>query len=191
MEAWFMPAPSDCLIVCNHPMTMTRCSYPGHLEPWSQFNDVHVNFMKVYQALHAAGYNVLTYDLRNHGRSGDANGGVTGTGLLEWRDVVGAAQYVKGNDQLKNMTVGLFNPCAGGNAAMVVWTKHPELFADIKAFVCAQPCSMGCSVPQLAKLQGIGDFMDVLNEKQKKAGGFPFEDMSPHPYAPNVMAPTY
>lgn len=191
LEAWFIPAPSNRLIVCNHPMTMNRYGYPGHLEPWSQFNDVQVNFLKVYKALYEAGYNVLTYDLRNHGRSGDANGGLTGTGLLEWRDVVGAALYVKQHDQLKNMSVGLFNPCAGGNAAMVAWTKRPELFADIKAFVCAQPCSMSCSVPQLAGLQGIGEFMDILNEEQAKAGGFPFAEMSPHPYAPQVTAPTF
>ena len=50
---------------------------------------------------------------------GTANGGVSGTGLLEWRDVIGAMQYVKGHETLSKMTIGLFNPCAGGNSAMV------------------------------------------------------------------------
>lgn len=49
-----------------------------------------VNFIKIYKALHEAGYNVLTYDMRNHGRSGAANANISGAGLLEYRDVVGA-----------------------------------------------------------------------------------------------------
>ena len=107
LETWFIPTDSNKLIVCNHPMTMNRYGYPGHLYPWKQFNDVEVDFNKVYKALHEAGYNVLTYDLRNHGASGAANGGVAAVGLYEWRDVVGAMLYVQGHEQLKNMSVGL------------------------------------------------------------------------------------
>jgi hypothetical protein len=33
--------------------------------------------------LHDAGYNILTFDLRNCGLSGEANGGISGLGLLE------------------------------------------------------------------------------------------------------------
>ena len=83
LEAWFIPAESDKLIIFNHPMTMNRYGYPGHLEPWKQFNDVEVDFNKIYFALHEAGYNVLTYDMRNHGASGAANGGVAAAGLYD------------------------------------------------------------------------------------------------------------
>lgn len=37
LEAWLIPADSDRLIVCNHPLTVNRYGFPGHLEPWSQF----------------------------------------------------------------------------------------------------------------------------------------------------------
>lgn len=191
LEAWFIPADSDKLIICNHPMTMNRYGFPGHLDPWKQFNDVEVDFNKVYKALHEAGYNVLTYDMRNHGRSGEANGGVAAAGLLEWRDVIGAMQYVQSHPRLKEMTVGLFNPCAGGNAAMVAITKHPEFFEDVKAFVCPQPCSMSCGMQEIANQVGVGEFMDILDEEQIKLGGFANKDMSPHPYAPNVNIPTF
>ncbi len=158
LEAWFIPAvspDSNKLIICNHPMTMNRYGFPGHLEPWNQFNPIEVDFNKVYKALHDAGYNVLTYDMRNSGRSGEAHGGVASVGLNEWRDVAGAMTYVQGDDKLKNMLVGLFNPCAGGNAAMVAMTKRPDLFNGVKAFVCAQPCSMNIAMKELAGLQGI------------------------------------
>lgn len=191
LEAWFIPADSDKLIICNHPMTMNRYGYPGHLDPWKQFNDVEVDFNKVYLALHDAGYNVLTYDLRNHGASGTANGGVAAAGLYEWRDVVGAMFYVQGHDKLKSMAVGLFNPCAGGNAAMVAMTKRPELFEDVRAFVCPQPASMNIGMKQIAALQGVGDYMDELDQEQVKLGGFKNGEMSPHHYAANVQVPTF
>lgn len=191
LEAWLIPAASDKLIICNHPMTMNRYGYPGHLEPWKQFNDVEVDFNKVYKALHEAGYNVLTYDLRNHGNSGAAHGGVSGVGLYEWRDVVGAMQYVKSHPQLGRMDIGLFNPCAGGNAAMVAMSKHPEVFEGVKAFVCPQPASMNIGMQEITRLQGVGDYMDELDQEQVKLGGFRNAEMSPHHYAAQVTTPTF
>lgn len=192
LEAWFIPAQgSNKLIICNHPLTMNRYGFPGHLEPWSQFAPVEVEFNKVYKALHEAGYNVLTYDMRNHGHSGAANGGVTGYGLFEWRDVAGAQIYVQTHKNLKHMTIGLFNPCAGGDAAMVAMTKRPDLFEDVKAFVCPQPCSARIASEEIAKLQGIGDFVDELDMEQRKVGTFPMSEMTPHKYAANVKVPMY
>ncbi|MEM7050673.1 MAG: alpha/beta hydrolase [Acidobacteriota bacterium] len=139
---------------------MNRYGFPGHLEPWSEFAPVEVEFNKVYKALHDAGYNVLTYDMRNHGHSGAAHGGVPGYGLFEWRDVAGAQAYVQQHPNLKEMTVGLFNPCAGGNAAMVAMNRRPDFFEEVKAFVCPQPCSARIAAEEIAKLQGIGEFVD-------------------------------
>ena len=191
LEAWFIPANSDKLIIFNHPMTFNRYGFPGHLEPWKNFSDIEVNFIKIYKALNDAGYNVLTYDFRNHGRSGSANGNVCGVGLLEYRDVVGAMQYVQGHEKLSKMTIGLFNPCMGGDAAMVAMTKHPEYFEDVKAFVCPQPASMHIMSKITLESMGLGDYMDVLDEEQIKAGGFKSSDMSPHHYAMNVKVPTF
>jgi pimeloyl-ACP methyl ester carboxylesterase len=39
-------------------------------------NGFEVNLVPDYKILHDAGYNVLAYDLRNHGLSSAANGGV-------------------------------------------------------------------------------------------------------------------
>ena len=191
LEAWFIPAKnSNKLIICNHPMTMNRYGFPGHLSPWSEFSDVVVEFCNIYKALVEAGYNVLTYDLRNHGRSASANGGVCGTGLLEYRDVIGAMQYVENHDELNKMTVGLFNPCAGGNAAMVAMSKHPEYFADVKALVCPQPCSMLLAREAILKPLGLASAIPELDKMQIKLGGFANSEMSPHEYAKQVSTPT-
>ncbi|MCL6275107.1 prolyl oligopeptidase family serine peptidase [Muricauda sp. 2012CJ35-5] len=192
LKAWYIPfQDSNKLIICNHPMTFNRYGFPGHLDPWNQFQDVEVNFLNIYKALNKAGYNVFTYDLRNHGESASANDNVSGVGLLEYQDVVGAMQYVQNHDGLKHMQVGLFNPCAGGNAAMVAKTKHPEYFEDVKAFVCPQPASMHIMTQITLNNMGLGEYMEVLDEEQLKLGGFKSSDMSPHHYAHNVKVPTF
>jgi hypothetical protein len=35
LEAWFIPARSDKLLIVNHPMTCNRYGFPGHLPPWN------------------------------------------------------------------------------------------------------------------------------------------------------------
>jgi uncharacterized protein len=53
-------------------MGLTRSGVPAHLEPWrsawaASGNGFEVNLVPDYKILHDAGYNVLAYDLRNHG----------------------------------------------------------------------------------------------------------------------------
>ena len=83
LEAWFIPADSDKLLIVNHPMTCNRYGFPGHLPPWNtMFGGFEVNFLPELKHLHDLGYNILTYDLRNCGLSGEANGGISDLGLL-------------------------------------------------------------------------------------------------------------
>ncbi|GAA5035197.1 alpha/beta hydrolase family protein [Streptomyces siamensis] len=59
--------------------------------------------------LHAADHNILTYDLRNHGLSSDANGVTSRLGLIEARDVVGSLRYVRSQDSPAAMKLGLYS----------------------------------------------------------------------------------
>jgi hypothetical protein len=101
IEAWFIPAPgSRKLIIANHPLGFTRSGIPTHLEPWHAAwapsgNGFEVDLVPDYKILHDAGYNVLAYDLRNHGLSSAANGGVVTHGFTESRDVVGSLEYAE------------------------------------------------------------------------------------------------
>ena len=70
--------------------------------------------MPDYKILHDTGYNVLAYDLRNHGLSSAANGGVTTHGFTESRDVVGSLEYARTRSDTRDMVMGLFSRCMGG-----------------------------------------------------------------------------
>jgi hypothetical protein len=72
---------------------------PAHLEPWrSAFgagNDTEIDFIADYEILHDNGYNVLAFDFRNFGLSGDANGGLQSDNRFEARDVIGTLDYIR------------------------------------------------------------------------------------------------
>src|SRR4029077_15752178 len=96
IEAWFIPAPgASKLIIAHPPLGFSRSGIPTHVEPWHSVwaptgNGFEVDLVPDYKILHDAGYNVLAYDLRNHGLSSAANGGVVTHGFTESRDVVGS-----------------------------------------------------------------------------------------------------
>ncbi|TEA14050.1 hypothetical protein C8034_v003802 [Colletotrichum sidae] len=72
---------SQKIIIANHPRWFNRGGLPSHLEPWSKLmpgNDLEVSFIPDCKILHDAGYNVLAYDMRNHGHSGSGNNGLFG-----------------------------------------------------------------------------------------------------------------
>src|SRR2546425_11269850 len=141
LEGWFIPADSDRLIICNHPMPCNRYGYPGHLEPWTDFGGFEVNFLPEYKILHDAGYNVLTYDLRNHGRSGMGSGGIIGHGVLEYRDVIGSLHYAKSRIDTRDMKTSLYSRCLGANSTVVAMNKYPEDFSHILAMIALQPAA--------------------------------------------------
>ena len=82
LEGWFIPASSNKLIICNHFMPGNRYGYAGHLKGLEGFGGFEVNFLPYYKALHEEGYNILTYDIRNHGQSGQGTGGIVSIGLF-------------------------------------------------------------------------------------------------------------
>lgn len=195
IEAWFIPADSDRLIIANHPIWFNRYGLASHLEPWKQIaaaggNDFEVNFMPDYKHLHDAGYNVLCYDMRNFGHSGKGNG-LGSNGIWESRDVIGSIQYVRGHPELSKMKLGLFSRCCGGNATMIAMTKHPEYFTDVLAMVSPQPVSLRPFYERIAEILGITDRLDDIEREIELITSFKFDDMSPIPYAKNVHVPTF
>ena len=138
-----------------------------------------------------AGYNILAYDLRNHGNSGAANGGICGIGRYEWRDVVGAQKYVQNHPKLSKMKVALYNRCTGGNAAYEAMYRHPELFEEVKCFFGPLTVSMTALMTSFAGLMGLDTYMELMDLEQIKLGGFTNGEMRPQDYAHAVKVPYF
>ncbi|WP_067654122.1 alpha/beta hydrolase family protein [Ferrimonas marina] len=193
LEGWWLKAAgSRKLIIANHPMPMSRAGFCGHWgQPWSNVDDIQIDFVKIWAHLVKAGYHVLAYDLRNHGSSGAANGGVCGIGRYEWRDCVGVMNYVKAHPELNQMDVGLYSQCTGANAQFEAFHRRPELFTEVKCMLAPLAVSMEALMTSFAKLQGVEEHMALMDHEQVKLGGFTNAQMNPQAFAAAVHMPTF
>lgn len=173
-------------------MPFNRAGYPGHLDGFKEFGGIEVNFIKDYRALHDAGYNVICYDMRNHGRSASGSGGLVGIGLLECRDVVGSIIYSRSRPETKDMTIGLLSRCLGANAAIIAASKYPKHFEGIKALIALQPVSSRAFVETGAKNAGLDpkETAEAFDKIVFRKTGFHLDELSPMEYAKDVLLPT-
>lgn len=196
LEAWYIPNPgSNKLIIVNHPRWFSRAGLPSHLEPWKSLgsmagNDFEVNFIPDYKTLHDAGYNVLTYDLRNFGHSGTGNGGVSSGGRFESRDVIGSMAFAR--KEFGGMTTALFSKCLGCNATFFAYERKPEAFEGIRCLVGLQPISVRVIMERIFTLTGfpMERFEDV-NRETILATSFSLDDMSPMEAAKSMALPIF
>ncbi|KAL4883641.1 alpha/beta-hydrolase [Aspergillus karnatakaensis] len=193
LEGWFIPAKgSNKLIIANHPLPCNRSGFPGHLPGFGLFGGFEVSFIDDYKILHDAGYNVLCYDLRNHGRSGAGSGGICGIGLLECRDVVGSIKYAQSRPDTAHMEIGLLSRCLGANSTIVAASRYPEYFRDVKALIALQPVSSRVFVETGAKNSGLDPVKaaEAFDTKIFHLTGFRLDELSPKPYTKDLNIPT-
>jgi hypothetical protein len=198
LEGWFIPSDgSNKLIIANHPMGFSRSGIPAHLEPWRSVwhasgNDFEVNFVPDLKILHDAGYNVLTYDLRNFGLSSAANGGVSSSGIFEARDVLGSLKYARLRDDTRYMTIGLFSRCLGCSSTFYAMAIDWKTFDGVRCLLGPQPVSMKVIVERRLALLGVpGDRVDDLEARVVLRTGIDFARRAPTEWAKSVCVPTF
>lgn len=198
LEAWYIPRiGSDRLVIVNHPRWANRYGLPAHLEPWKSIggktgNNFEVSFIADYRILHDAGYNILTYDMRNHGHSVAGNGGLITSGLYESRDVIGSLDYVDARAALKHMKVGLFSRCLGCNSTIVAMSRRPDRFKRVRCLVGAQPISVRAFVTRICELNSIPlSRLADLDRSLRIVTSFGLDALSPLEYAKGVRTPTF
>jgi hypothetical protein len=198
LEGWYIPAPgSDRLIIANHPRGFSRAGMPTHLEPWrsvwkSSGNDWEIDFVPDYKILHDAGHHVLTYDLRNHGYSSAANGGVVSSGLFESRDVLGSLAYTSTRPDTRDLGVALFSRCLGANSTIAAMMKRPDAFRNVRAMVACQPLTPQMIAERLLELAGVPvDRIGDLDRRVTERTGISFADREVREWARTVDVPTF
>ncbi|MEM7333533.1 MAG: alpha/beta hydrolase [Chloroflexota bacterium] len=190
---WFIPAESNRVIISNHFSPANRYGFAGHLEGLDFAGGFEVNFLPRYKALHDAGYNVLAYDLRSHGESGEGENGVSGVGYFEWQEVLASLEYIKSRRDTANSEVSLFSMCMGANATLNAIDRAPESFADIKSMIIVAPLKgrtnieRNCEQMQISVEEGIETFEKIYNG----FSGLHIADHNIIPKAANVNIPTY
>ena len=109
LSGWWIPAEgSPNTIIMLH-------GYSGSMDP----------DLKYAPAFIQAGYNVLMFDFRAHGRS---RGNRTSLGALEVHDVLGAIQFAK---SCNSWAIGLMGFSMGGRAALLTAAKQPDIQAVV------------------------------------------------------------
>ena len=203
LEGWLIPRRgSHKLIVANHPRWFNRSGCPTNIEPWRSLgswadpgNTVECNFLPDLKILHDAGYNVVTYDTRNHGQSGAGNGGQGSGGRFEARDVIGCLAYVRSRSDLRDMTLGIFARCLGANATLFAIHSQPDHFRDVRCVVAAQPLSIRAISTRRLSMQGVpvddDKVMRDLDREIRLVTSLGIDDMTPTTWARSVHLPTF
>ena len=197
LDGWYIPAAgSTRLIVANHPMGFSRSGMPAHVQPWQADwaltgNGFEVDFVPDYKILHDAGYNVLAYDLRNHGMSSAANGGVTTGGVTESRDVVGSLAYVRHRADTRDMTVGLFSRCMGGSSTLSAMSRVPAAFAGVRCLLSPQPVTPRVIIERRLGRMGLAEHIDTFDLYVRLRTSVGIAERVPQEWAKSVTIPTY
>ena len=161
LNAWFIPANSKKIVICNHFSPANRAGFPGHQEPFTYAGGFEVNFLPKYKALHEAGYNVLAYDMRCHGQTETGSDGVSGVGYFEWQDVLASLAYVENREETADMEVSLQSMCMGANATLLAMQKQPEAFKEVKSWIAIQPLNGKTYLERVFERMGVDEAQGI------------------------------
>lgn len=138
LSGWFVPANvettrSGATVVLTHGWGWNRLGYAADDMVANLTGSSNVDFLRLIRALHDWGYNVLTFDQRNHGESAPSRP-VT-FGQQESRDLLGALAYLNGRDEVDASRVGALGFSMGANTMLYALPQT----AQIRAAVAVQP----------------------------------------------------
>ncbi len=192
LHGWFIPASSNKLIIHNHFSPASRYGFPGHMKNFEASGGFEVNFLPKYKALHDAGYNILTYDMRNHGESDSSPNELCGVGYWEWQDVVGSLEFARRWEKTADMAISLQSMCMGANSTLRAMEKRPDAFVGIKSWILIQPLHGQTCIERSCEAMGI-DIDEGRKEFapiNKELTGLTFDDHNMRPLIEHVKIPT-
>lgn len=193
IEGWFMPADSNKIVISNHFSPANRYGFAGHQEPFTYAGGFEVNFLPRYKALHDAGYNVLAYDLRCHGKSEAGEKGITGVGYFEWQEVLASLKYVRERTETSDMDISLMSMCMGANATLNAMEKDPSAFEGVKSLLAIAPLKGRTTIERNCEHMGIDtkEGVEAFEPIYEGITGLKVGDHNIIPKAAHIRIPTF
>lgn len=193
IRGWFIPAPSgksDKVIILTHPMPMNRHGFLARNQGFPPLFRTDVDLLRTVYALHQAGYAVLAFDLRNHGES---DSGITGNGLSEYQDVLGAVRYVESRTDLNVQQIGFVCFCMGAASTMVALSRGKDELRNARFFVAIQPITASvffrCYLKDVYTRLSLF-LIPIVERMVRWRGGYGFQEMAPVRFAKDIEIPT-
>jgi alpha-beta hydrolase superfamily lysophospholipase len=193
IKGWFIPAPSgetDKVILLTHPMPMNRHGFLAQNQGFPPLFKTDVDLLKTIHALHQAGYALLAFDLRNHGESGS---GLTGNGLSEYQDVLGAVDYINNRTDLDVKQFGFVCFCMGAASTMAAISKGEGQVKNARFFVAVQPVTSSvffrCYLKDVCTPLSLF-LIPIVDRMVRWRGGYAFAEMQPGKFAGDIEMPT-
>ena len=190
LRGWFIPGERGKVLMVTHPMFCNRHGYMTRYQSRLSASTQDIDLLPSLRALNDAGYSILTFDFRSHG---DSERGMTGVGLNEYQDVLGALDYIESREDVDTSEMGLVGFCMGANSMIVAMSKAKERFGKAKCFVAIQPITMSVFLrAYLRDVYGpLGLVLLPLVERIRLwRGGHPSDEMSPRGYVRDLALPT-
>jgi pimeloyl-ACP methyl ester carboxylesterase len=141
IAGWFIPGPAESM---RHGATIVLI----HGWPWNRLGETAddlfanltgekpVDLLRLAYSLHQAGFNVLMYDMRNHGESAAAP--PVAFGQEEAKDLLGAIAYLHGRTDVAPHRIGVIGFSMGANSLLYALPQTDQ----IKAAVAVQPTTL-------------------------------------------------
>ena len=195
LKGWFIPADSDNLIVMVHPGYFSRVGFDPKNQGLARITKIEVKFLPVVKQLNQAGYNIIFFDLRNHGESGKSKNGIVYVGIDEYKDIHAVMNYIDSNPKLKSMNVSFFSMCTGVNATIIAMKDKPELYQDVKCMLALQPVAANHFIWNMVKnLYTVVTaiiMVPLVTIISRLWSGKWFSEMSPLEYCESITCPVY
>ncbi len=137
LSGWFLPVgatnPAKGTIIFAHGWLWNRLGDAAVDLAADISGTTPVELMRLAHALHYEGYNILMFDLRNHGES--ASHPPVTFGQSESNDLLGALAYLQGRTDIDGDRIGVIGFSMGANALLYAL----PLTHQIRAAIAVQP----------------------------------------------------
>lgn len=189
IKGWYLPGKFQKLIIITHPFPFNRHGFDTRNQSFMTRIKTNVDLLKTAKSLNKIGYSILMFDFRNHGES---QAGITGIGLNEYQDILGALDYIHQRPNLSPMQIGFVSFCMGVNSTIIALSKSRDKLQNVKCLVAVQPISISvflkCFIKRNYTAAGL-ILIPLVDKMCQWRGGYAIRDITPLPYCKDISVP--